>query len=225
MDARHRATVRDGVAIGLATGSYGLSFGALSVAAGLSPAQTCALSLLMFTGASQFAFVGVIAAGGGGFAGAATACLLGTRNALYGLHLSRLLPARAPARLVAAQLVIDESAALSLRAGDDSVARTGFWAGGVSVFVGWNVATLIGALGVGLLPDPGVLGLDVIAPAAFVGLLAPRMRGRRAWLAAAVAVVVALSTLPVAPAGVPVLLAAVAVAPLVFVAQHRGSRQ
>src|ERR1700760_3458222 len=133
-----RRIVRDAIVIGLATGAYGLSFGALSAAAGLSTVQTCALSLLMFTGASQFAFVGLVA--GGPAAAVATALLLGARNALYGLRLSAILPRRA------AHLVIDESAAMGLRGADRASARLGFWATGAAVFACWNLATLLGAV-------------------------------------------------------------------------------
>ena len=92
------AIIRDGLGVGIATGAYGISFGAVSVAAGLSVAQTCVLSLLMFTGASQFALVGVAAAGGPPVSGALTALLLGTRNTLYGLRLAPLLGWTAGAR-------------------------------------------------------------------------------------------------------------------------------
>src|SRR3954449_11705941 len=105
--------VGDALAVGVATGTYGLSFGALSTTAGLTVPQTCALSLLMFTGASQFALVGVVGAGGGAMAGAATATLLGVRNGLYGLQLSTLLGVRGPRRLLTAHFVIDESAAMA----------------------------------------------------------------------------------------------------------------
>ncbi len=230
-----RQVIRDGVAIGIATGTYGLSFGALSVVAGLSVAQTCALSLLMFTGASQFAFVGVVAAGGSALAAAASAVLLGTRNALYGLHLSRVLDVRGMRRAGAAQLVIDESAAMSFaggvagasaaRPGDGAgsgdasgpderaseLSRVGFYVAGGAVFVGWNLATLLGALGAQALSDPGRYGLDAVAPAAFLALLAPRLTDRQSWTAATVAVLVAVATAPLLPAGVPVLLAALAV--------------
>ena len=190
--------VRDALGIGVATGAYGLSFGALSVAAGLSLAQTCALSLLMFTGASQFAFVGLVA--GGPAAAVATALLLGARNALYGLRLSALLPRRA------AHLVIDESAAMALRGEDAAAARLGFWATGASVFACWNLATLLGALAGAALGDPRTLGLDAAAPAAFLALLAPRLREARA--TGALAAAAALVAVPFTPAGVPVLIAA-----------------
>jgi predicted branched-subunit amino acid permease len=204
--------IRNGLAIGLATATYGVSFGALSIAAGLSLTQTCALSLLMFTGASQFAFVGVLGAGGSPVAGAATATLLGARNALYGLHLSPILRARGPRRAAAAHLVIDESAAMALGAPTRGLARLGFWVTGLAVFACWNSATLLGALGARLLSDPKVLGLDVVAPAAFAALVAPRLRSRPTWLAAVVAAVVALVAVPFAPPGIPVLVAAAAVA-------------
>jgi predicted branched-subunit amino acid permease len=203
--------LRNAFGIGVATGTYGLSFGALATTDGLSLAQTCALSLLMFTGASQFAFVGVVAAGGAPIAGAASAALLGFRNALYGLHLSRLLRLRGLKRLGTAQFVIDESAAMSLNNVSESLSRLGFWAAGLSVFACWNAATLIGALGAHLLSDPTVLGLDVVAPAAFVALMAPRLRSTEAWRAAVIGAGVALAFVPVTAAGVPVLLAAAAV--------------
>jgi predicted branched-subunit amino acid permease len=202
-----RAVIRDAVGVGVATGAYGISFGAVSTTAGLSVAQTCVLSLLMFTGASQFAIVGVIGSGGSPFAGMGTALLLGVRNALYGLQLSPLLSVRGSRRLVAAQLVIDESTAMAVGREDRAAARLAFWATGVSVFVLWNLATLIGAVGAHALSNPRVLGLDVAAPAAFLALLAPRMRGREPWAVALGGAVVALAVVPVVPAGVPVLVA------------------
>jgi predicted branched-subunit amino acid permease len=187
--------VRDAAGIGVATGAYGLSFGALSVAAGLSLGQTCALSLLMFTGASQFAFVGLV--GGSPAAAVATALLLGARNALYGLRLSALLPRRA------AHLVIDESAAMALRSEDPCL---GFYATGAAVFVCWNLATLLGALAGAALGDPRTVGLDAAAPAAFLALLAPRLRTARG--PAALAAAAALLAVPLTPSGAPVLIAA-----------------
>jgi len=218
-------TIRNGVAIGVATGTYGVSFGALSVAAGLSLPQTCALSLLMFTGASQFAYVGVVAAGGSALFGSLTAALLGTRNGLYGLHLSRLLSLRLGRRAVAAHFVIDESAALSLAGRTEPLARLGFWAAGLSVFVCWNVATVVGGLGATLLPDPEALGLDVVAPAAFIALLAPRLVSRLTWLVALIGAAVALVAVPLTPPAVPVLLSAAAVVSLALVGKTAEGQQ
>ena len=206
---RRRAVTRQALGVGLATGAYGVSFGALATAGGLSVVQACALSVLVFTGASQFAFVGVVAAGGSPVSGAATAVLLGTRNGLYGLRLAGLLEARARlTRLVAAQVVIDESTAVALGQPEPRAARLGFWSTGLSVYVLWNLATLLGALGGSRLGDPEALGLDAAVPAAFVALLAPRLSGRLPWLVAVAAAAVALALVPAVPPGMPVLAAA-----------------
>jgi branched chain amino acid efflux pump len=207
----NRKVLRNGLSIGLATGTYGLSFGALATTAHLSLTQTCALSLLMFTGASQLAFVGVVAAGGGPLAGAASAALLGSRNAFYGFHLSRVLRPGRLRRLGTAHFVIDESAAMALGQGSRALDRLGFWAAGLSVFFFWNLATLAGALGAHFISDPKVYGLDAVAPAAFVALIAPRLRNAGAWRAAIIGAIAAVSSVPFVPAGVPVLLAALVV--------------
>ena len=206
-----RAILRDALGIAVATGAYALSFGAISVTAGLSIAQTCALSLLMFTGASQFAFVGVIGAGGSPWAGAATAALLGTRNALYGLRLAAILSARGPRRFLASQLVIDETTAMAIARDEPALSRYAFWVTGAAIFSLWNLGTLIGALATHALPDPKVLGFDAAPPAAFLALLAPRLRAREPLAMALAAALLALVALPFVPAGVPLLIVAVIV--------------
>jgi predicted branched-subunit amino acid permease len=202
------AVLRAAIGVGVATGAYGLSFGAIGVASGLTVAQTCVLSLFMFSGGSQFALVGILSQGGGAAAAAGTAALLGSRNAFYGLRLANLLRLRGLRRGGAAQLVIDESTAVAIAQPTDPAGRLGFWATGLAVFVLWNVGTLVGAVGAGLVADPAVLGLDAAAPAAFLALLAPRMRSREPWVVALIAAGVALASAPYVPAGVPVLLAA-----------------
>jgi predicted branched-subunit amino acid permease len=200
-----RKVVGDALAVGVATGAYGLSFGAVAVTAGLSLPHTAALSLLMFTGASQFAFVGLA---GSGVAAAATAVLLGARNAFYGMSLTPLLRVRGLRRAATAHLVIDESTAMAVGQQDTRLARLGFYATGLAVFALWNAATVVGVLGARLLSDPRVLGFDAAAPAAFLALLAPRLRGREPWAVAVGGAVVAVALTPFAPAGVPVLAAA-----------------
>ncbi len=202
------AVLRASLAVGIATGAYGVSFGAIAVAAGLTVTQTCALSLLLFSGGSQFALVGVLGAGGGSVAAASTAIMLGSRNAFYGLRLATLLRIRGLRRLIGAQIVIDESTAVATGQVNAPAGRLGFWVTGVSTFIVWNLATLVGALGAGLVSDPRVLGLDAAAPAAFLALLAPRMRSLEPWVVALTAATVALAAEPYVPAGVPVLLAA-----------------
>lgn len=200
--------LRAAAGIGAVTGAYGVSFGAVAVAAGLGPLQACALSLLMFTGGSQFAMVGAIAGGAQPLAGAATAVLLGVRNAFYGLRLAPILGVRGGRRLAAAHLVIDESAAMGGAQRTVAAGRLAFWATGTAVFVGWNAMTLVGALGTAALSDPAVLGLDVAGPAAFVALLAPRLRDVGTWAVALTAAAVGVAAAPLVPSGVPVLLAA-----------------
>jgi len=204
--------IRDALGIGVATGAYALSFGAISTAAGLSLLQTCALSVLMFTGASQFALVGVVGAGGSVWAGAATAALLGSRNALYGVRLSSLLERGGWRRAAAAHFVIDETTAMAIARDSVAESRLAFWATGLAVFTLWNLGTLIGALATHALPDPKVLGFDAAPPAAFLALLAPRLRAREPMAIALGAGVVALVCLPFVPAGVPLLIVAVLVA-------------
>jgi len=209
LDPRERAAIiRDGLGVGIATGAYGISFGAVSVAAGLSVAQTCVLSVLMFTGASQFALIGVAAAGGPPASGAVTALLLGTRNTLYGLRLAPLLGWTGWRRTAAAHLLIDESTAMSVTRESRSAARVGFLTTGVAIFVLWNLFTLVGAVAGSAIGDPRTYGLDAAVGAAFLALLWPRLSDRRNQLVAVAAAAVALGVVPIAPAGVPVLAAA-----------------
>jgi predicted branched-subunit amino acid permease len=201
--------VRNAVFVGLAVSVYGVSFGAMGITAGLSVVQTSALSILMFTGASQLAFVGVIGAGGAPATAIATALLLGIRNAMYAVRMSTILRVRGGWRMLAAQLTIDESTALSI-AQDESIeegraSRLGFWSGGLSVFVLWNIATLAGALSAQAMGDPKALGLDTAIAAGLAGLLWPRLRDRESRAVAVGALLLALMLTPFMPAGVPVL--------------------
>lgn len=204
---------RDALAIGLATGAYAVSYGVLAVAAGLSVAKTCAMSVLVFTGASQFAVVGVLGAGGGAAAAFAPALLLAARNALYGLALVPVLRGRLGARAAQSQLIIDESTAMARAQRDPALARRAFLLTGLSVFVFWNLGTLAGALLGGGLGDPRRLGLDAMFPAAFLALLAPQLTTHAARVAAVCGGLLAIVLVPVVPVGVPVLAAALGVIP------------
>jgi predicted branched-subunit amino acid permease len=207
---RRSQVIRQAISVGVASGTYGISFGALSVAAGLSIAQTCALSVLLFTGGSQFALVGVIAAGGAPASAIATSTLLGLRNGLYGLQLSQLLGLRGGRRLLAAHLTIDESTAVAIGQPEPPASRLGFWATGASVFVLWNLTTVIGALAGNALGDPKRYGLDGAASAAFLALLWPRLKARESQAVAVAAAFIAMVLSPAVPAGVPVLAAGLA---------------
>lgn len=209
--------------VGVAVGLSGFAFGVTSAGAGLSLWQTCALSLLVFTGASQFALVGALAAGGNPLTAVAGAFFLGVRNAFYGLRLSAVLGYRGAVRPLAAHWVIDETAAVTLAQPDRRSARLGFTVTGLSLYVLWNLTTLGGALGARALGNTDAWGLDAAGPAVFVALLAPMLRSTTERCTAGLAVLLLLVTLPVLPAGVPVLLAALA-APVVLAVQGRWRR-
>ncbi len=205
------AYAADALSIGVATGVYGVSFGVLAVGAGLSVAQACAMSLLVFTGGSQFAAVGVLASGGSPLTAVANALLLAVRNAAYGLSLASLLDGHAGRRGLAAHLVIDESTAMARAQDAPDAARGAFWLTGGAVFVCWNLGTLGGAFAGGGLGDPATYGLDAMFPAAFLALLAPQLRQRGAPAAALAGALLAVVLVPLTPAGVPVLAATLGV--------------
>lgn len=207
---RREITV-DAVAIGAATGAYGISFGALAVTNGFDIWQAQTLSLFMFTGASQFATVAILGAGGTALAAVATALLLGLRNGLYALSLAHDLAPQGWRRVTTAQLTIDESTAMAVANGEDGdrdTVRYAFLATGVSVFVLWNLGTLVGALSAGLLGDPRVYGLDAAAAAAFLALLWPRLGHTEARVVAGVAALLTLILIPLVSPGLPVLASA-----------------
>ena len=201
---------RDGLLLGLAVGTSGLAFGAAAVSDGLSTAQACVLSLLAYTGASQFALAGAVA-GGGLAAGTAGAILLGSRNALYGLRLAGLLRVRGVGRLLAAHGITDESTAVALAQPGAAAARSGFRATFAALYVTWNLATLAGAISAGRLGSAQSFGLDVVGPAAFLALIWPRLRAGRAERGVGLlGAAMALAATPFLPPGVPVVLAAIA---------------
>jgi 4-azaleucine resistance transporter AzlC len=200
-----RSAVRDSLGVGLAVGAYGFAFGAASVAAGLTVLQSCLLSLLAFTGGTQFAVVGVVAGGGSAGTALAGGLLLGSRNTLYAMRLAPLLKVRGVRRLLAALGTIDESTAMAVAQPTPELSRVAFWWTFGGVFVFWNLTTLVGALA-GSLVDPASFGLDAVVPAAFLALLAPRLRaGALERRIAVVAAVIALALIPFTPPGVPVL--------------------
>lgn len=223
---RLRSIRRTGLSIGVATGLYGISFGALATASGLDVGQAMVLSLVMFTGGSQFAFIGVVGGGGSALGAALASVLLGVRNTLYGLILAPSLPRGGVRGLARAQLTIDESAALAASGTTTAERRAGFWSAGVWVYVFWNLFSLLGALAGQYVADPAAWGLDAAAAAAFIALLWPRLRSLDAVAIAVVAAFVALVTTPALPAGLPVLAAAlVAVVAGVLPARRRPASE
>lgn len=208
--AARREAWRASWAVGLAVAAYGVSFGALAVASGLDVWQACVLSAVMFSGGSQFALIGVLAAGGtaSGPAAIAGATLLGLRNGLYAVRVSPIVGPGFAKRLLAGHLTIDESTAVATAQPTLASQRIGFWATGTIIWVGWNLMTLVGALLGDLLGDVSAFGLDAAAAAAFLGLVWPRLRALQPVVVAVGAVVVTAAVIPVLPPGLPVLVAA-----------------
>ncbi|WP_306189854.1 AzlC family ABC transporter permease [Streptomyces sp. MK5] len=214
--------VRDALGVGVAVGLSGFAFGVTSAGSGLTLLQTCALSLLVFTGASQFALVGALAAGGNPFTAAAGAFFLGVRNAFYGLRLSQLLALPRGLRPLAAQWVIDETTAVTLAQPTRRGARIGFTVTGATLYVLWNLTTLLGALGARAIGDTDAWGLDAAGPAVFLALLAPMLKTATERAVAGLAVLLGLGLLPVLPAGAPVLVAALAAPAVLYLEGRRG---
>ena len=210
MSSVNRATLSKSLSVSLAVGAYGTAFGAAAVAAGFSVLQACLLSLLTFTGASQFAVIGVLGAGGTAITGIATASLLGFRNSIYSMIMKPILNLRGVKKLVATQITIDESVAVSTAEevrGKDAM-RHGFWLTGSGVYVFWNFFTLLGALGAQAIGDPSAWGLDAAVPAAFLGLVWPRLKNRDEFVLAISAALLALALTPIVAAGLPIIATA-----------------
>jgi 4-azaleucine resistance transporter AzlC len=202
------AITRSAIGIGVYAGVFGVTFGAVSVTAGLSVGQTIALSALMFTGASQFALVGILGAGGSAAAGLSAALLLGLRNAFYGVPVTQIARPRGLRRLYTAHFVIDETTAMAVAQPTPRAGRYAFWATGLILFALWNLGSVAGAL-IGSGIDPSALGLDAAAPAIFLALLWPQLGRARARPVALMAAALALALVPLVPAGIPVIAAAV----------------
>ena len=205
------------LAIGLSVTPFGLSFGAVSVEAHLGLVQVCLLSLVLFSGASQFALVSIIGAGGSYVSAVGTALLLGVRNGLYGARINSLLRPAGWRRLIMAEVTIDESTAMAVSEAPSGHAARAFWTTALSVYVLWNVSTVIGALVGNALGSPATTGLDVAGPAAFIALLAPRLTSARMRLAALGSGAIALVTVPIVPIGAPILIGGLTAVALLLV--------
>ena len=202
---RNDAVERTSLSVAFTVGLYGAAFGAAGITAGFTILQTCLLSLLLFSGASQFAVVGIMGAGGSAVSAIATATLLGFRNALYGLQLAPILKVTGLKRIIASQITIDESTAVSTLQSNDSDRKRAFYLTGFGVYIFWNLFTFLGALGASAIGDPSVWGLDAAVPAAFCGLVWPRLKDKRLFLISAFAIILALLLTPITPAGIPII--------------------
>ena len=196
---------RTALSVAFTVGLYGAAFGAAGVTAGFSILQSCLLSLLLFSGASQFAVVGIMGAGGAAVSAIATATLLGFRNTLYGLQMAPILKVKGFKRVLAAQITIDESTAVATLQDNDVDRKRGFYLTGIGVYVFWNLFTFLGALGASAIGDPSVWGLDAAVPAAFLGLIWPRLKNKVQFFVSGIAIAWALLLTPLTPAGIPII--------------------
>jgi 4-azaleucine resistance transporter AzlC len=201
----------DSLVLGLSVGLIGSSFGVVASAAGLSPWQALAMSALVFTGASQFAAVGVVAAGGSPLAAVAAGLFLGVRNAAYGFYLAPYIRGSLPAKLLQSHLVIDETAGMASAQATEAARREAFLTSGLALFTFWNASTFVGALAGDRIADPETFGLDVAIPAAFLALLWPHAQDRPGLAAALLGGVIALVTTPLLPPGLPIIAALLAI--------------
>ena len=222
MNSRPRPYWRDCVVVSLAVGMIGVTFGVFADAAGFDLAQIVVMSAFVFTGASQFAAVGVIDDGGSGGAAVGSALLLAARNALYGPVARRALPVAALGRLVSAHFVIDETTAMAAAHDDNRDATGAFWITATTLWLCWNLGSVAGALLGAVLGEPRTWGLDAAFPAMFVALLVPHVRTAAGRTAAVFAALVALGAVPVTASGIPILLAVSALLPAVFVQRRQG---
>ncbi len=201
-----RQIVGSALAISVAVGVFAVSFGVVSVASGASVMQTCALSLFVFTGASQFSAVSVIGAGGSVASALGGSLLLAARNSVYGLSLAPTLQGSLGKRLLAAHFVIDETTALASAHDDLRLRRWAFWSCAICLYVFWNIGTLIGAL-VGNSIDPETYGLDAAFPVVFTAMIVPHLRTRNGRRAALFGAIASASLAPFLPIGLPILVA------------------
>ena len=205
MNPKKNQVDKTAFSVAFTVGLYGAAFGAAGVTAGFSILQTCLLSILLFSGASQFAVVGIMGAGGAAISAIATATLLGFRNTLYGLQMAPILKVKGIKRVLAAQITIDESTAVATLQDNDEDRKRGFYLTGIGVYLFWNLFTFLGALGASAIGDPSVWGLDAAVPAAFLGLIWPRLKNKVQFLVSAIAIAWALLLTPVTPAGIPII--------------------
>ena len=202
--------------LGSAIGIFGIAFGVLSVNTGLTTLQTQCMSIFVFTGASQIAAVSIISTGGSQTTALIAALILAMRNGLYGLRLIPIITGSLPKRLLASQLIIDESTGMASAQVDRKDSFRAFWLGGVSVFIFWNLGTLLGSLIGASVGDPKNLGLDIVFPVTFLALLMPQLTSIGRISIALIASFIVLVTTPFLPLGIPILLAALAVLLPVF---------
>ncbi|WP_199543185.1 AzlC family ABC transporter permease [Prauserella sp. PE36] len=202
-----RGLARDIALVCLADAVVGVSFGAITVSSGLPLWLPMLLSLVVFAGAAQFMFVGLVASGGNPIAAVVAGLLVNARHLPFGFAVGDVLGDRWARRIVGSHLMIDETVAFALAQRDAERRRAAYWACGVGLFVCWNVGVVLGAFGGTVVTDTDAFGLDAAFPAVLLALVLPSLKDPATRRAALAGVVIALATAPFLPGGVPVLLA------------------
>src|SRR6202453_2802486 len=202
---------RDSALTCLAVLFIGLSYGAIAVASGLPLWLPVVQSVLVVAGASEFLFIGIVAAGGNPIAAALAGLLVNARHLPYGLALPPDITGRGWRRLVGTHLMNDETVVFTLAQPDYPRKRAAYWFCGLSLFAAWSGGATLGALIGSAVHDTNAFGRDAMFPAVILALIVPELRKRLTMRAALAGAAVALIATPSLPAGLPVLLALVAV--------------
>jgi 4-azaleucine resistance transporter AzlC len=203
-----RSTLRDIAMVCAADAIVGASFGAVTVAGGLSSWVPITMSVLVFAGGAQFAAASVVLAGGGAAAAVLAGLVLNARLLPYGFAVADAVEGRWWTRLAGAHLIVDESLAFTLRQRGQASRQATFWVCGLALFACWNAAVALGALaGAVWRPDTSALGLDAVFPAVLLALVLPTLADHRTRNAALLGAGVAVAATPFLPSGLPALLA------------------
>ncbi|ASR36951.1 branched-chain amino acid permease [Prauserella marina] len=202
-----RDLARDIALVCLADALVGASFGAIAVSSGFPLWLPMLISVVVFAGAAQFMFIGLIASGGNPVAAVVAGLLVNARHVPFGFAVGDALGDKPLRRIVGAHLMIDESVAFAMAQRDGERRRAAYWACGIGLFVCWNVGVVGGAFGGTAITDTDVFGLDAAFPAVLLALVLPSLRDKTTRLSALAGVVIALVATPFLPAGLPVLLA------------------
>ena len=203
-----RDLARDIALVCLADGIVGVSFGAIAVSSGLPFWLPMLLSLLVFAGAAQFIFIGIVASGGNPIAAVVAGLLVNARHVPFGFAVGDVFGSSGLLRrIVGSHVMIDETVAFALAQQEAARKRAAYWACGVCLFVCWNVGVVIGAFGGSVISDTAAFGLDAAFPAVLLALLLPSLRDAGPRRAALLGGAIALASAPFLPAGLPILLA------------------
>ena len=205
----YRDGMRAVLAIAATVWFFGASFGLLARSSGLGVIAPLVMSATTFAGSAQFAIASILGTSGSAAAAIAAAVLLNARYVPISISVAPLFHGPRLRRLAEAQLIVDESWAISSRGGGRFDRRMLIGAGLV-LYAAWVTGTAVGVAGGEALGDPNDLGLDGAFPALFLALLVPQLRASRAAVAALAGGGIALALIPFTPAGVPIVAAGAA---------------